>query len=504
MPTINKLPLLGTPSSGDQIPVYAPNSGDARRMSITALTDYMQDTLDLPDNSDEVSFLQAGTGAVQRTVQSKLRDVVSVKDFGAVGDGVTDDTAAIQAAIASSAQGLDVFFPTGTYKVTSAITLPTGRAMRFSGTGAGSIITSTGLSTVFYRNTRGDFVEIDSLVFTGSSPAFYYDAQDTPLPWNEQFYEYKITNCRFLQFVGTYHLKFHGAREGLISNCYFQNGDGIYTDFTINCEITNCIWKNTTYGIRAFTGTEGVRLVGSTMLGCGIGIWFGSDCTGLSLVGSMIDYCDIGVQIDSATAVDISGCYISSRTIDPALFVIKTTATVPSGINVVGNTIRQNSTNASNKVVRVQDATDVNIIGNKIENYRNNGIEYSSCASLNISYNTIRKNPSYAGQYAIAAGTDSATNKIHGNIFDNTISATLVTDRIGNTGEATTLPTSLSVGGAFAPPTPAGALQGNTLSQGTGAPNNANGANGDIYFRADGSTGTTIYHKRVGSWVAIV
>ena len=41
------------------------------------------------------TFLQSGTGAIGRTVPSKLKDTVSVKDFGAAGDGVTDDTSAI-------------------------------------------------------------------------------------------------------------------------------------------------------------------------------------------------------------------------------------------------------------------------------------------------------------------------------------------------------------------------------------------------------------------------
>lgn len=69
-----------------------------------------------------VGHIAAGAGATARTVQSKLRDFVSVKDFGAVGDGVTNDTAAIQAAIdyVASLGGGQVFFPpvTGYYLVT--------------------------------------------------------------------------------------------------------------------------------------------------------------------------------------------------------------------------------------------------------------------------------------------------------------------------------------------------------------------------------------------------
>jgi hypothetical protein len=69
--------------------------------------------------SSKLSFTQAGTGASARTVQARLRDIVSVKDFGAVGDGVTDDTAAIQAAITAAT---NVLVPPGTYGISSQIT----------------------------------------------------------------------------------------------------------------------------------------------------------------------------------------------------------------------------------------------------------------------------------------------------------------------------------------------------------------------------------------------
>jgi hypothetical protein len=65
-----------------------------------------------------VQFTQAGTGAVQRTVGSKLQDVISVKDFGAVGNGTTDDTQAFKNAVAT---GRKIFVPVGIYRITSNI-----------------------------------------------------------------------------------------------------------------------------------------------------------------------------------------------------------------------------------------------------------------------------------------------------------------------------------------------------------------------------------------------
>ena len=91
-------------------------------------------------------FTQSGTGAVQRTVENKLKDTVSVKDFGAVGNGVADDTAAIQAAFNSGVPSL--FIPSGTYLV--ALTLTCSDPVSLYGNGPNSsIIAFTGTSGGF-------------------------------------------------------------------------------------------------------------------------------------------------------------------------------------------------------------------------------------------------------------------------------------------------------------------------------------------------------------------
>jgi len=65
-----------------------------------------------------IYFLQSGTGAVQRSVQAKERDLVSSMDFGATGDGTADDTAELQAAIDSAiATGRGLLVPSVTHLV---------------------------------------------------------------------------------------------------------------------------------------------------------------------------------------------------------------------------------------------------------------------------------------------------------------------------------------------------------------------------------------------------
>lgn len=118
------------------------------------------------------TFLQAGTGAVQRTVESKLKDVISVKDFGAVGNLTTDDTAAIQAAINSVATNQEtpvgIYFPTGNYRITASLTVA-NRNIIFYGDGPLASVVRPGPTVVnaFSIDCTGLAVKITGLYRMG-------------------------------------------------------------------------------------------------------------------------------------------------------------------------------------------------------------------------------------------------------------------------------------------------------------------------------------------------
>lgn len=126
--------VSGTPPAASEIELgeIAVNAADA--------------ALYLKDTSNQVhelssQFTQTGTGAVARNITAKLGDVVSVKDFGATGNGVTDDAASIQAAINASQL---IHIPLGTYLIESQdISVPSNRTIIVDGTlirsGSGAI-----------------------------------------------------------------------------------------------------------------------------------------------------------------------------------------------------------------------------------------------------------------------------------------------------------------------------------------------------------------------------
>lgn len=80
-------------------------------------------------------YTASGMGAETRTSSDKFADVVSVKDFGAVGDGLTDDTLALQQALTAHSS---VFLPTGTYLITAPLYLDERQALY--GVGQSSVI----------------------------------------------------------------------------------------------------------------------------------------------------------------------------------------------------------------------------------------------------------------------------------------------------------------------------------------------------------------------------
>jgi len=90
-------------------------------LNTVLLVKYKEGLPNFSGDSQDIRYVPAGSGAVNTTVQAKLRETVSVKDFGAVGDGVTDDTVAIQAAINYlSPLGGTLHIPKGAYIVSDA------------------------------------------------------------------------------------------------------------------------------------------------------------------------------------------------------------------------------------------------------------------------------------------------------------------------------------------------------------------------------------------------
>lgn len=94
----------------------------------------------------------------------KLRDTVSVKDFGAVGDGVADDTAAIQAALNAHDS---IWFPKGTYKVSA--TIRASRVVNIDGDPEATLVAASGFTGISITKIGSPFtLKAIFAVFSGT------------------------------------------------------------------------------------------------------------------------------------------------------------------------------------------------------------------------------------------------------------------------------------------------------------------------------------------------
>jgi hypothetical protein len=272
-----------------------------------------------------VGYRNSSASSIARTVLSKLRDTVSVNDFGAVGDGVTDDTTAFQNAIASL-----VSIGCGTLLIPK-----TANSYRISSTGALSVSNTNGISIIsngatiacsarsslsnatgFITGTNVDNLTVDGLRFVcydtvsrygNSGAAFdsYCNTADFPgknpkcsAPYFGSLttivtnFRYGllltdvenvvIKNCYFgndfyqpinFQSTGSTTLG-TGNKNILIENTTFDgvNISGIYWEETTNITINNCLWNNCSdsdldHAIYLFKNTKNLVITNSQTIG---------------------------------------------------------------------------------------------------------------------------------------------------------------------------------------------------------------------------------------------
>lgn len=128
-------------------------------------------------------------GVTKNTPVSALSQMVSVKTYGAVGDGVADDTAAFTAAMAASTA---VYVPPGTYKITSTLAVPNNTTLYGAGRGTSKLLhafNGTMMSLGNYSGLSGLWLDGQGATYSGQGVVI-----------NNGVGRQTITNCRITDF----------------------------------------------------------------------------------------------------------------------------------------------------------------------------------------------------------------------------------------------------------------------------------------------------------------
>lgn len=387
------------------------------------------------------------TGTLWFSTQGRVCDV---REFGAVGDGTTDDSTAIQAAIDAAATSTvrgTVWFPPGTYRIVTAlrIGLPglrmCGSSSYRDATGAGSVLLSgtTGMTMLNLNPTTPTYlegVEVSSLVLNcnsaGTRAAIGMQIRNTHLSRlldiritgassigldvQDEIYDLygeviDITSCQVgasftnpngasLQKTSFKHLRCYGSTaENLLIN---HNG----ADMTFIC----------------YSGEQGTK--GAAITGAGTNITFINPYFERNTTADMHFY----KPSASSTTMAVNGCVI----INPAFYGQSVSpyailCTGAYGINIIGGysqnhvtgTLEFNNTGLTN-------AVNVNCVANNLMISGETAVVTSDgLARVEFSTSSSVEGPSYATLFTAAAGISLNPIPTAGNVLSGTWTPTL-------------------------------------------------------------------------------
>ena len=346
-------------------------------------------------DSSNIEYLPSGSGAVATTVQAKLRQTVSVKDFGAIGDGTTDDTTAIQDTIdyLEANGGGVVFIPAGTYKITSSISITwpnvtdqssNGR-VTIQGEGSGITIISD------YRSSTGNINADSSLIidFSGHTDAHLTAGSN----W-------------FLAAIGGFAIN-RGANSG--------TGNGIYCQKVAFLEMTDVRCENYYNGYlmrnvlsSTFTScfsynnaNNGFDFSIDTSTGSSVGR---SDPNSICIRDSSIAFCsNYALSVQRGANFSVDNCQIESNgsMTNPSSAGIIYQGNPQEGDNglTVYNTYFENNAGAADIYFGHSDTWGLKVVNNVI------GCNFNRISSTTYTYNNIVFN------------TWSGTDTVVGNII---------------------------------------------------------------------------------------
>jgi hypothetical protein len=241
-------------------------------------------------------------------------DWQNVVDHGAVGDGAADDTAAIQAAINAIPRGGVVYFPSGTYKISSALTVTSG--LTFRGTGPqSSFVVQSSTTADGFSGTDLLFVTFESMSIdgpgSGSGTGVHFTVSAHPATQYTTMRNCMVKNWGsdginiVLPMVSYFH--------GVIAQTNGGYGFNIHSNADTGPAGTSCQFTSCYANANALGGYRLHKLTYSQLSGCAaddnpIGYELDLPC-GISLNGCGAEVNGTGIMVNGGSVVSLNAVY---------------------------------------------------------------------------------------------------------------------------------------------------------------------------------------------------